>query len=204
MNHISRNGERRENEGIEPQTRKEKEKKEVEADVVSWWHLFQESSSLFQKPLTQRYPATCPLTGADQSESYSWSFSLTWEIKKAEGRRGDYTRQQGSDIRTEWSWKTPKEPCRHFLHSRGLEVGTQDFTAHSVLSFTVHPVPAVGVMTNGMALRYINSLNFHSVHYSNWNEIYLPCRIILKPYGMWEVCSRWSLMGVGSNSMAFH
>ena len=38
MNHISRNGERRENEGIEPQTRKEKKKKEeeeVEADVVS-------------------------------------------------------------------------------------------------------------------------------------------------------------------------
>ena len=34
MNHISQNGERRENEGIEPQTRKEK-KKEVEADVVS-------------------------------------------------------------------------------------------------------------------------------------------------------------------------
>ena len=52
------------------------------------------------------------------------------------------------------------------------------------LSVTVHPVPAVGVMTNGMALRYINSLNFRSVHYSNWNEICLPCRIILKPYGM--------------------
>lgn len=203
MNHISQNGERRENEGIEPQTRKEK-KKEVEADVVSWSHLFQESSALFQKPSTQRYPATCPLTGADQSESHSWSFSLTWEIKKAEGRRGDYTRHQGVVLGQNEAGKNLRHPADNFYILGGLRWGLGIHSPFTGLSSTVHPVPAVGVMTNRMALRYINSLNFHSVHYSNWNEIYLPCRIILKPYGMWEVCSCWSLMGVGSNSMAFH
>lgn len=64
-----------------------KKKKKVNTDVLSWAHLFQGSSALFQKPSAQRYPATCHwLTGTEQSWAYVCSFNLTWEIKKAKGR----------------------------------------------------------------------------------------------------------------------
>lgn len=54
-------------------------------------------------------------------------------------------------------------------------------------------------ITHWVALDSINPWNFYFVHYSNWKKIHLPCEIILKPYGMWEVC-HWNLLGMDSNS----
>ena len=180
MNHISQDGERRENEGIEPWARKKK----VKADVVSWSHLSRKVQPFFKSP-RHRYPATCHwLTGADQSESYSCSFNLTWDIKKAEGTRDEYTRHQAVILGQNKAEKT--QGSLQIIFTLATILGDLRWGPSTSL-------PLCRVVFHGVSFPYSRNrdeLSVFELHkllkfpFCSLFKlvIYLACRIILKPY----------------------
>lgn len=181
-------------------------KKKVKADVVSWSHLSRKVQPFFKNP-QHRYPATCHwLTGADQSESYSCSFNLTWEIKKAEGTRDEYTRHQAVILGQNKAEKT--QGSLQIIFTLATILGDLRWGPSTSL-------PLCKAVFHGVSFPYmrnrdkLSAFELHKLLKFPFCSlfklvIYLACRIILKPYVFKrEVCCCWSLMGMVSNSIAF-
>lgn len=114
MNHISRNGERRENEGIEPRTRKKKKSRSRCGILIA---SFPGKFSSFSKTLDTEISCHVSLTHKGRSKRVLQLFlHLDLRDKESWRHKGWLPKASRSDIRTKWSWKKPKEPFRKFLH----------------------------------------------------------------------------------------
>lgn len=131
MNHIAQDeGGKKKNEGIEPWARKKKST--CRCSILS--SSFPGKYSPFSKPSAQRYPATCRwLTGTDQSCSHICPFHLTWEIKKAEGKRDKYTKDPAVVLEQNSAENTHRNLRISFFyichHSTGVLRGTRYLTS---------------------------------------------------------------------------